>query len=114
MRPRTVALLLTAVLGFYLFVVAERGWVLLRSGSPLGAGLGVGVLLLPVVGAWLVVAELRFGRSTERLARELGDQSGGEGVGPGEAPRAGPSRRRIDPTAAEAEFARRSAQVQAT
>jgi cytochrome c-type biogenesis protein CcmH/NrfG len=33
--------------------------------------LGVAVLIMPLVGVWVVVAELRFGLATERLARQL-------------------------------------------
>jgi hypothetical protein len=105
MRARTVALLLTAVLAFYLFVVAERGWALLRSGTLVGAALGVGVLLLPVVGAWLVVGELRFGAATARLARDLGE---GESENLPRRPSG-----RVDLRAADAVFARRRAEVEA-
>ncbi|MGE5764633.1 MAG: hypothetical protein ACM3ZF_12365 [Mycobacterium leprae] len=105
MRARGVALLLTAVLVFYLGVVAQRGWGLLRSGSVVGALLGVGVLVLPVVGLWLLVAELRFGAATARLARELPDQA------PEDLPRT-PSGR-VDPRAADRLFERRRAEVAA-
>ena len=105
MRARTVALLLTAVLAFYLFVVVERGWSLLRSGSTVAAALGAGVLLLPVVAVWLVVGELRFGAATARLARELTDRK------PEELPRR-PSGR-VDVRAADAAFAQRGADVEA-
>jgi hypothetical protein len=33
--------------------------------------LGLAVLVLPLVGAWVVIAEVRFGLATQRLARRL-------------------------------------------
>jgi cytochrome c-type biogenesis protein CcmH/NrfG len=105
MRALRVALLLTAVLVFYLGVVAQRGWVLLRSGSVVGALLGVGVLVLPVLGLLFLVAELRFGAATARLARELRDQA------PEDLPRR-PSGR-VDRAAADRLFERRRAEVEA-
>jgi hypothetical protein len=71
MRARRVVLLLVVVLAFYLFLVGERGFVLVRDGRPALVLLGVGVLVLPAIGAWIVVMELRFGRAVEHLAREL-------------------------------------------
>src|SRR5512144_2506264 len=105
MRARRVALLLTAVLVFYLGVVAQRGWVLLCSGSVVGVLLGVGVLVLPVLGLLFLVAELRFGAATARLGRELSDPP------PGDLPRT-PSGR-VDRPAADRLFERRRAEVEA-
>ncbi len=70
MRARTTAILLSLAVAFYLVTLGWRGVVLLRSGETVGVLIGVGLLLLPLVGAWAVVRELRFGRSTELLARE--------------------------------------------
>ncbi len=70
MRSRTVALALSLVVAFYLVTLGWRGVVLVRQGGTVPVLLGLGVLLLPLVGAWAVVRELRFGRSTELLARE--------------------------------------------
>ena len=44
---------------------------LLRSGSLVQAGIGVGVLLLVVVGLALVAGEVRLGAESERLGRRL-------------------------------------------
>jgi len=62
---------LVAVLVVYLVLVGYRGVLLLGSGDPLQVVLGVGVLLLPVVGVYVVWQEVRFGFATQRLAREL-------------------------------------------
>ncbi len=62
---------MVAVLVVYLVLVGYRGVLLVGSGDPLEVVLGVGVLLLPVVGAYAVWHEVRFGFATQRLAREL-------------------------------------------
>jgi len=70
-RSRTVALLLAAVLAFYLVTLGRRGVLLVADGRGVAVGLGLGLLVLPVLGAWAVARELAFGWSTQRLAVEL-------------------------------------------
>ena len=106
LRARTTALLLAAVVALYLVAIGWRGVLLLGSGEPVGVALGVGLLVLPLVGAWAVVRELRFGRDTERLAAEL-DAVGGLPVD--DLPRR-PSGR-VERTAADALYARFRAEV---
>lgn len=108
MRARTTALLLAAVVALYLAALGWRGVLLLGSGEPVGVALGVGLLVLPLVGAWAVVRELRFGRDTERLAAEL-DAVGGLPVD--DLPRR-PSGR-VERAAADALYARHRAEVDA-
>jgi hypothetical protein len=71
LSARSTALLLTAALVLYFVLLTGRAIALLRTGTPVGIGLGVGVLLLPIVGAWVTMATIRFGVQTERLARRL-------------------------------------------
>ena len=111
MRARTVALLLVAVLVFYFLVVGQRGLLLVRDGRPAFALLGVGVLILPLLGVWLVGKELQFGRAAERLARELEAEGG---LPLDEVTQAAGRRgRRVDRDLADAVFERRRAEVQA-
>ena len=65
------ALALTALLLVYVVAVAGRGVSLIRTGEPIGIGLGAGVLVLPVLGLWLVVREWRLAVSVQRMADEL-------------------------------------------
>jgi cytochrome c-type biogenesis protein CcmH/NrfG len=52
------------------FVLLGRAAVLLiTSGRPAAIGLGVAVLILPVIGIWVMVATLRAGFAHQRLAR---------------------------------------------
>ncbi len=71
MRARTSALIAFAVLVVYVVAIGWRGVLLLRAGGVVGVLLGLALLALPAVGLWAVLRELRFGRATETLAREL-------------------------------------------
>ena len=74
MRARTSALIAFTVLVVYLVAIGWRGVLLLRTGGVVGVLLGLALLALPAVGLWAVLRELRFGRATEMLARELEDR----------------------------------------
>lgn len=71
MRARLTALVLIAILGFYLVTIGWRGVLLVAEGRPVEVLLGLGVIVLPLVGAWAIWREVSFGRSTQRLARQL-------------------------------------------
>lgn len=73
MRARVVVAVLTAALVAYFLLLGQRGIYLLQLGTAVGIGLGIGVLLLPIIGVVLVVFELRFGAATARLARRLAE-----------------------------------------
>jgi cytochrome c-type biogenesis protein CcmH/NrfG len=53
----------------YFVTLTQTAIALLRTGTPAATALGVGVLLLPIVGIWAVVATLRAGLAHQRLAR---------------------------------------------
>jgi cytochrome c-type biogenesis protein CcmH/NrfG len=53
----------------YFVTLTRTALALLRTGTPTAVALGVGVLLLPIVGAWATVATLRAGLAHQRLAR---------------------------------------------
>lgn len=111
MTARRVALLLALLCGIYLLAVAGRGLALLGDDRPVVVLFGVGVLLLPLVGAWIVLAELRFGRAAERLGRDLGATGG---LPLDERPRTGRGRPgRVDRARADAVFTARRAEVEA-
>jgi len=54
---------------FYFAMLTHTAVALIRSGTPAAVALGIGVLLLPLVGAWAMVATLRAGLAHQRLAR---------------------------------------------
>lgn len=71
LRPQVVVAVLAAALLVYLVLVGLVGVRLIASGSAVGVVLGVAVLVIPLVGAWVVWREVEFGRGTSRLAAEL-------------------------------------------
>ncbi|KOX20350.1 membrane protein [Saccharothrix sp. NRRL B-16348] len=109
MKTRTVAFLITAALAVYFVLLGGRAVVLLGTGDPVGIGLGVGVLVLPLIGAWIAWTNLRFGFTTERMARQLDAE--GALLDTSELPRR-PSGR-VDREAADAWFEERRVDVEA-
>jgi hypothetical protein len=73
-RSRDVVILLVAALLFYLVLIGVRGVSLLGDHRWVVKLLGVGVLLLPLVGVAIIVAEVRFGRAAERLGTLVDDE----------------------------------------
>ncbi|TFC93810.1 hypothetical protein E3T28_00820 [Cryobacterium sinapicolor] len=71
MRGRVAAGLMALLLVFYLVLVGWRAVLFLQSGDGVGIVIGVALLVLPLIGVWALVAELRFGRNSERLVRRL-------------------------------------------
>lgn len=61
--------LMCAALVVYFVLLGRTGVTLIAAGTPVAVGLGIGVLILPVVGAWAMVATLRAGFAHQRLAR---------------------------------------------
>lgn len=76
MKGRVAAGLMALLLLFYLVLVGWRAVLFLQSGEPVGIVIGVALLVLPLIGAWALVAELRFGRNSERLVRRLEAEGG--------------------------------------
>jgi len=106
---RRVAYLLTAVLAVYFVLLGRQGVLLIQAGGVAPVGLGIGVLILPLIGAWVVVATLRAGLRHQQLARRLHDEGGLPDT-------SGLPRRpsgRIDRDAADAYFAERKAEYEA-
>ncbi len=107
MTPRTVAWILAAAVAVYLVLTAARAWVLIASGDPVPVLLGLSVIAIPLIGAWVLWRELAFGLHTQRLGRELGTEGG---LPVDDLPRT-PSGR-IEKDAADARFAEYELQVQ--
>ena len=108
MRNRTTALVLVVVLCFYLLLAVQRGVWLVATGKPVLVLFGIGVLLLPVVGAWFVVTEVRMGNASSRLGSRLE----AEGLWPTDQIPTRPSGR-PDLKAADEIFEKRKAEVEA-
>lgn len=108
MTAKRSAVVLAVVFVAYAVLLGWRGVLLIGTGDPVAVGLGIAVLVIPAVGAYLVWREIQFGRQTETLARELGE-SGGLPVD--DLPRR-PSGR-IDRSAADAAFTKYKEEAEA-
>jgi hypothetical protein len=75
-RAQVVVAILVVVLGFYLWLLADRAVAMIVTGEPVAIGLGVGIFLLPVIGVLLIAWELRFGWRTEQLGQRLTREGG--------------------------------------
>jgi hypothetical protein len=71
MRGRIAAIVMAALLLLYLVVVAQLAFRLIAVDSGVARALGVALVVLPMIGAWTLVVELRFGIRSERLVRRL-------------------------------------------
>ena len=108
MNARRIAFALSIAVVFYFVIMGRQGLWLISQGGPVYVAFGLGVLGLPLVGAWVIISELRFGLATQRLARELEAEGG---LPPAEVPTTPGGR--LDRDAADAVFSRRKAEVEA-
>lgn len=99
MRARTAGLVMAALLVLYLVFVVQYAVILIGVGEPVAVGMGVALIVLPLVGAWVLASELLFVFRGERLLTRLRDEGG---LPVDDLPRL-PSGR-ADPIAADAQF----------
>lgn len=71
---RTTAIIVALALLVYLVLMSQRAITMIVTGKPIFVVLGLAILVFPILGAVLVVDQLRFGVATERLARRLDEQ----------------------------------------
>jgi len=107
MTGRAAALVMALLLLLYVVLVGQRAWLFVATGEPVAVVLGVALVVLPVLGVWALVAELRFGLRTQQIVRELG--SAGE-LPVDEVPRRASGR--YDREAADAAFPRWAAEAE--
>ena len=108
MRARVAALVMAALLVLYLVFVTNYALILINDDQPLAKAIGFALIVLPLLGAGVLAADLVFVIRGERLLRVLG----AEGALPvDDLPRL-PSGR-TDPAAADLEFPRYQAEVEA-
>jgi len=65
---------IVVALVFYFVLLGKVGIELVGSGEVAAIGLGIGVLLLPFVGAWIVYATIRAGLQHQHLARRIQEE----------------------------------------
>ena len=108
MKGRIAALSMAVLLALYLVLVADRAVRLVATGVPVAIGLGVALIVFPLIAAWALMREILFGIRTERLVKDLA----AEHALPEDDLQRRPSGR-PDREAADAEFDRYRAEVDA-
>ena len=73
---KLAGLVMGALLLLYLVFIVQYGFVLLAIGGPVATAMGIALLVLPLVGAWALALELRFGFRSERLLGILRSEGG--------------------------------------
>ncbi|GAA3206563.1 hypothetical protein [Microbacterium terregens] len=76
MSARIGVAVMAVLLALYIVLVAQRAWLLLVSGEPIGIAMGAALVVLPVIAAWALGRELWFGIRAEQLARRLEAEGG--------------------------------------
>ena len=71
MTPRRWAAVLTIAVIAYLLLAGWRGAALIASGQPVAVALGIAVIVIPFIGAWVVWREIAFGFAMQEMGREL-------------------------------------------
>lgn len=100
MAARRWTYVLAAAAAAYMVFALWQAYALIRSGTIIGAMMGIALLALPLLGLWLVWRELRFATEVQQFADELAAAD----ALPPELPRRPSGRPTVE--AAEAEFAR--------
>ena len=108
MKGRFAAVLMSALLVLYLALVLQLAIRLIAVDNAISKVLGIALLVLPLLGAWALVAEILFGLRTQRLVRQL-DVAGELPVDSIPKRTSG----RPERVAADAEFPRYKAEVEA-
>ncbi|MFJ5927844.1 hypothetical protein ACIQF6_35140 [Kitasatospora sp. NPDC092948] len=108
MTSRTGFFVLSGILLLVSVVCIGEGIQLIATGKPLGIGIGVCAFVIPLIGVWFLRQTVRFGRASERLARQL-EAEGALPVDELKRTQGG----RIDRASADAVFTRRKAEAEA-
>jgi hypothetical protein len=75
-KPRTIGLIMVGLLVLYLVLVVQYAIILISTRVAVGVIMGVALLIFPLIGAWLLFAELQFVYRGEKLLRMLGAEGG--------------------------------------
>ena len=75
-KAKIGAIIMVVLLGAYLVVMVNRGWILLTDPQLIAKIMGVALFVFPVIAVWAIVRELFFGAAMERLAKILEKEGG--------------------------------------
>lgn len=76
MKTRIGVAVIAAALILYFVLMGQKAILFIVSGEPVGVGMGIAMIVLPLIGVWAMVSEIRFGVQAERLGTRL-DAEGG-------------------------------------
>jgi tetratricopeptide (TPR) repeat protein len=65
------AILMAALLALYLVLIGWRAVQFVATGEPVAVGIGVALIVLPVIAAWALWREIAFGARSHALVRRL-------------------------------------------
>lgn len=71
MSTKLGVIVMSALLLLYLFAVAQLAFNLIAGDDVLARGIGIALVVLPLIGGWAMAAELGFGLRSQRLADRL-------------------------------------------
>lgn len=74
LRIQLLIAFMCVALVVYFVMLGRAAFVFVSSGRPAAIGLGVAILILPVIGSWVMVATLRAGLAHQRLGRLARDE----------------------------------------
>jgi len=81
MSERSQALRIQLLIGFmcvalivYFVLLGRIAMAFITSGEPAAAGLGVALLVMPLIGIWVMVSTVRAGLTHQRLGRIVKDE----------------------------------------
>jgi len=69
-RPMIAAGFMSVLLVIYLAFAFNYAWILVTDRSPLANAMGYALIVLPLLGTWGLVAELRFGFASSALGKK--------------------------------------------
>lgn len=69
MSAKVWALVMTALAVIYVLLLGQKGVLLLLEDNWVAKVMGLGLLVLPLVAAWAILTEVKFGIDAERLAK---------------------------------------------
>lgn len=108
-RIQLLIAILCAAMVAYCVLLARMAVAMIGSGRPAAVGLGLAVLIMPVLGLWAMAATLRAGLTHQKLARLIATEQMELDVSA--LPRRASGR--VEPAAADALFEAVRAEVQA-
>lgn len=72
MRGRVAAIVMAVLLVIYLVFVVHYSFVLIGTGIGVAIAMGIALLVLPLIAAWLLAREVQFVLRGERLVKRMG------------------------------------------